>query len=71
MNIDKQNIVIALLVIVIVGLLFQNRNVNARLSALETSIETAAASAQEASEYSKEASEKAFGNICGHCPEGN
>ena len=69
MKMDRQNITVALLVCLILGLLFQNRSLNRRLAGLESKIDEVMEYSETASNYAREASENAFGNKCSECPE--
>lgn len=69
MKIDRSNIIIALLIILMVGLLFQNRNLNQRLNDLEEQIDYAISASEDARNFAEEASQNAFGTWCNECPD--
>lgn len=69
MKTDRINVVIGLLLIVIIGLLFQNRKLSQRLSYIEDRIEVAIEHAESAERNAEEAASNSFGNVCSECPE--
>lgn len=75
MKLDKLNVILVLLCLVIFGLLIQNRKLNQRLENIENKVEeainyseSASNYAQEASNHAEEAYQNSFGNMCSVCP---